>query len=84
MIARPATQSAAHAGLVAPRGTPVGVIQRLNHELSSIMSSTEMRGAMSRLGFRTLSSTAEEFGSLIRQEHARWAPVIRDAGLKLE
>jgi tripartite-type tricarboxylate transporter receptor subunit TctC len=77
-------QGEAWIGLVAPRGTPAGVIERLNHELGSIMSSTEMREVMARLSFRTLSSTPGEFGSLIRQEHAKWAPVIRDAALKLE
>ena len=71
-------------GLVAPRGTAAGVIERLNHELSAIMTSTEMRDVMARLSFRTLSSTPAQFGSLIRQEHAKWASVIRDAGLKLE
>ena len=48
------------------------------------MASTEMGSAMAKLSFRTLSSTPEDFGALIRQEHVKWAAVIRDAGLKLE
>jgi tripartite-type tricarboxylate transporter receptor subunit TctC len=71
-------------GLVAPRGTAASVIERLNHDLSTIMTSTEMRDVMARLSFRTLSSTPAQFGALIRQEHTKWASVIRDAGLKLE
>ena len=71
-------------GVVAPRRTPPAIVQRLNRDLGAIMASTEMGSAMAKLSFRTLSSTPEDFGALIRQEHVKWAAVIRDAGLKLE
>lgn len=71
-------------GLVAPSGTPAAIVQRLNHDLAGILSSAEMRSSMSRLSFRTLSSSPEEFRSLIKAEHAKWGAVIREAGLKLE
>lgn len=77
-------QGEAWIGLVAPRGTPAAVVQRLNREVGAIVSSSEMSAAMARLSFRTLSSTPEAFGSLIRDEHRKWSAVIRDAGLRLE
>jgi tripartite-type tricarboxylate transporter receptor subunit TctC len=39
---------------------------------------------MARLSFRTMASTPEAFGTLIRDEHKKWSAVIRDAGLRLE
>jgi tripartite-type tricarboxylate transporter receptor subunit TctC len=77
-------QGEAWIGLVAPRGTPTAVVQRLNRELGIILAAGEMAAAMARLSFRTLASTPEAFGSLIREEHTKWSAVIRDAGLRLE
>lgn len=71
-------------GLVAPRGTPTAIVQRLNRDLTGIMAVADMRSSMARLGMRTLSSTPEEFRGLIAQEHAKWGPLIRAAGLKIE
>lgn len=77
-------QGEAWIGLVAPRGTPLAVVQRVNQELTTIMNSPDMRGRMADLGFRTLHSTPGEFGDLIRDEHLKWGATIREAGLKLE
>jgi tripartite-type tricarboxylate transporter receptor subunit TctC len=71
-------------GLVAPTGTPAAIVQRLNREVTAVMASAEMQKTMGGLGFRTLQSTPDEFRSLIRQEHAKWGPLIRDAGLKID
>lgn len=77
-------QGEAWIGLVAPRGTPTAVVQRLSREIGAVLAAGEMQAAMARLSFRTMASTPEEFRTLIQQEHARWSAVIRDAGLKLE
>ncbi len=71
-------------GLVAPKGTPPAVVQRLNRDLSTMMAAPDMRNLMARLGFRTLSSTPDEFRVLIRDEHAKWGAAIKEAGLSLE
>jgi len=71
-------------GLVAPRRTPTEVVQRLNRELVAIMASTEIGSTMAKLSFRPMTSSPEDFGALIQQEHAKWGAVIRDAGLRLE
>jgi tripartite-type tricarboxylate transporter receptor subunit TctC len=77
-------QGEAWIGLVAPRGTPSAVVQRLNREVGTILATSEMDAAMARLSFRTLASTPEAFGRLIQDEHTKWSAVIRDAGLRLE
>lgn len=71
-------------GVVAAKGTPAAIVQRLNRELAAIMAEPEMQAKMSALGFRTLRSTPEEFRTLIRDEHLKWGIAIRDAGLNLE
>ncbi len=77
-------QGEAWIGLVAPRGTPAAVVQRLNREIGVILATSEMSAMMARLSFRTLISTPEAFRELIRDEHTKWSAVIREAGLRLE
>jgi tripartite-type tricarboxylate transporter receptor subunit TctC len=77
-------QGEAWIGLVAPRGTPSAVVQRLNREITVILAASEMQASMARLSFRTLASTPEEFRTLIQHAHTKWSAVIRDAGLRLE
>jgi tripartite-type tricarboxylate transporter receptor subunit TctC len=71
-------------GLVAPARTPAPVAERLNRELRSVMDAPEMRAVMARMSFRVMSGTPDEFRRLIAEEHAKWGPAIRDAGLKLQ
>lgn len=77
-------QGEAWIGLVAPRGTPAAAVQRINREVESILSTSEMQAAMARLSFRTMTSSPEDFRTLIQREHTKWSAVIRDAGLRLE
>ncbi len=71
-------------GLVAPAGTPAAVVQRLNRELATVLASAQVQEHMARLSFRTLKASPEEFRTLIRNEHAKWGALIREAGLKIE
>ncbi|KNZ33906.1 MAG: hypothetical protein AD742_04090 [Methylibium sp. NZG] len=77
-------QGEAWIGLVAPRGTPTAAVQRLNREIGAILSTRDMSATLARLSFRAMSSTSDAFRSLIRDEHAKWSAVIREAGLRLE
>lgn len=71
-------------GIVAPHGTPAAIILRLNKTLVSIMTAPEMQTLMAMLGFRTLSSTPEEFQARIRGDHALWSAIIREAAIRLD
>jgi tripartite-type tricarboxylate transporter receptor subunit TctC len=77
-------QAEAWIGLVAPKGTPAAIVQRINRELALLSQSPDVRALLLRMGFRSLAASPEEFGRLIREEHARWGPAIREAGLSLE
>jgi tripartite-type tricarboxylate transporter receptor subunit TctC len=71
-------------GILAPAGTPRPIIQRLNGELVRIMGSVEVKEKLAGLGTEPRTSTPEQFGAYIRQEIAKWADVIRKAGLRAE
>jgi len=70
-------------GIAAPAGTPAGIVQRLNRELTLVATSPEVRAQVAARGLRTLASTPEAFRAQIRGDHAKWGPLIRAAGLTL-
>ena len=71
-------------GLVAPAHTPSEIVERLNREIAAILNDADLQRRLQALGFVTLTGSPSQFGALIRDEHARWGPVIKEAGLKLD
>lgn len=72
-------------GFWAPAGTPPVIVARLNAELARIMRDPEVRGRAEEQGVDlTKPQTADEFGSYVQLELAKWRRIIRDAGAKLD
>jgi tripartite-type tricarboxylate transporter receptor subunit TctC len=66
-------------GFLAPAGTPVPVLARLNKDLSTVLMHPATKERLSPLGFELVASTREEFGKYIRDDIAKWAKVIAEA-----
>ena len=71
-------------GLLAPAGTPQPVIARLNTEVNRILQQPEARQKLDNQGALPVGGTAEQFGTFIKQEIARWSPVVKDSGARVE
>jgi tripartite-type tricarboxylate transporter receptor subunit TctC len=71
-------------GLFAPAGTPQPVIARLNAEVVKAIANPAVRDKMIGFGLAPQSSTPEQLGAMLREDIARWTPIIKAAGLKLE
>lgn len=71
-------------GIVVPSGTPRELVRKLNADIAEAIASQQVQAVFATLGVRTLSSSPEEFDKFIRDDVARWAEVIRRAGIKLE
>ena len=71
-------------GLLAPAGTPREIIQRLNVESAKIINSPEVKERFQRQGVEPATGTPEQFGELVKSEVARWAKVVKDAGIKAD
>jgi len=69
-------------GMLAPAGTPREIINRLNAEFTKATTAPDMQPRFATAGVEPLTSTPEEFASFIRSEAARFAKVIKDAGIK--
>ncbi|MEA3153887.1 MAG: hypothetical protein QOK44_1476 [Betaproteobacteria bacterium] len=71
-------------GLVVPSGTPRGVLDRLQAEVKQVLTLPEAKKSFSNIGAEVWSSTPEEFGALITAELAKYAKIVKDAGVKID
>ncbi len=71
-------------GMLAPTGTPDAVITRLNTELARILQLNDVKERFASLGVEAKSSSAAEFGALIKSELARYAKLIKEIGITPE
>ncbi len=71
-------------GMLAPAGTPREIINRLNAEFTKATTAPDMQPRFAAAGVEPLTSTPEEFAGFIRSEAARFAKVVKDAGIKAE
>jgi tripartite-type tricarboxylate transporter receptor subunit TctC len=80
----PGFEALAWNGVLVAAGTPKAIIVRLNTEMNAILKEPEMRQKMQGFGFDLIGGAPEDFGTLISSEAAKWAPVIKKVGLKVD
>jgi len=71
-------------GVLAPRGTPAPVVERLQREMAAVMATDEMKKRMEADGAEARSTTPAEFAALIKSDTAKWAPVVKNSGASLD
>ncbi len=71
-------------GIVVPAKTPRAIVARLNADIVDVIRSPEVQERFASYSVQTITSTPEEFDAFIRADIARWADVIRRAGIKLD
>jgi tripartite-type tricarboxylate transporter receptor subunit TctC len=70
------------AGMLAPAGTPREIVKRMSEEVARIIKSDETRAKLEAMGTFPAGSTPEAFDAFIAAETAKWAQVIKTAGVK--
>jgi tripartite-type tricarboxylate transporter receptor subunit TctC len=78
----PAIDADAWFGLMAPTGTPAPVVERLHRESVRILGQGDVRKRLADLGMAVVANSPAEFGAHITSDTARWAKVIKAAGIK--
>ena len=68
-------------GVCAPAGTPVALLDKLNADINGVLRMPDIKHRMEELVMVGPQTTREEFDQFIRGEIARWAKVIKDAGI---
>jgi tripartite-type tricarboxylate transporter receptor subunit TctC len=71
-------------GILAPRGTPKPVIDKLAKEIAGILKTPDAQAKFAAQGLDIIASTPEQFQKDIASEVKRWAKVVKDANIKVE
>ncbi len=71
-------------GVVAPAGTPMSIVDKLNREINAALRTSQLAAAMAKLGAQTANETPQQFAAFIAGELAKWAALSNSAGIKIE
>jgi tripartite-type tricarboxylate transporter receptor subunit TctC len=77
-------ESSAWFGLVAPRGTPRPMIDKLAAEVAKAMSDSTVRARFTDFGAEPMATSPDELGRFISAEVTKWKDIIAKAGIKIE
>ena len=69
-------------GLMAPKGTPAEIVNRLNAEVRKIVGNPEVRAAWAKQGAVPMSMTVAEFDQYLQADIAKWANIVKVSGAK--
>ena len=71
-------------GLLAPKGTPAALIERLQRELKAALAAPELKAYFTDAGIEVVGSTPAEMDAFFRDERDHWARVVKDSGAKID
>jgi tripartite-type tricarboxylate transporter receptor subunit TctC len=71
-------------GIMAPKGTPPEIVDRLNAEIARIIAKPAIREAWAKQGAVPMTMTPAEFDAFLRRDTDKWAKVIEQAGIKVQ
>jgi tripartite-type tricarboxylate transporter receptor subunit TctC len=71
-------------GLLAPKGTPPAIVDKLHRAVVAALASDEVKTYMATAGIEIVGSTPAEFASFFRAERELWGRVVRETGAKIE
>ncbi len=71
-------------GVMAPKGTPRPIIDRLNATINKFLQEPEMKKNLEAQGMAPSGGTSEKFDKRIRDDYERWVKIVRERNIKPE
>ena len=71
-------------GVVAPAGTPQGIVVKLNSAINASLASPQLAAAFAKLGAEVRPAPPQAFAAFLAAETQKWSQVARTANIKLE
>jgi tripartite-type tricarboxylate transporter receptor subunit TctC len=71
-------------GIMAPKGTPSEIVDRLNSEIAKIIAKPAIRDAWIKQGAVPMTMTPAQFDTYLKGDIDKWAKVIQRAGIKMQ
>ena len=69
-------------GIMAPKGTPAAVVNRLNAEIAKIVAKPDVRDEWAKQGAVAMTMTPDEFGRYVADDIVKWERIVRISGAK--
>ena len=69
-------------GILAPALTPKPIVAQVHRDIAHVFSTPDMQERLAADGIEPVASTPEQFDAYIRQEMARWAQIVKNAGIR--
>ena len=80
----PGFETGSWQGVLASAGTPREIVAKLNGELTRILNTGDMKEFLAKQGTEVRAGPPEALGAFIVSEKARWAKVVKEAGIKAD
>ena len=71
-------------GMLAPAGTPRDIVMKVNADMTRVLAMAEVKTALAAQGMEVTPSSPEDMAALMKKDAARWAAVVKQAGIKAE
>jgi tripartite-type tricarboxylate transporter receptor subunit TctC len=71
-------------GISGPKGMPPDIVGKLNAAVNAVLANPKLKDRFHDLGGEVMPMSSAEFGKLVTDETAKWAKVVKSAGLKVE
>ena len=71
-------------GIMAPKGTPPEIVDRLAAEIAGIIAKPSIREAWAKQGAVPMTMSPAQFDAFLRRDTDKWAKVIQQAGIKVQ
>jgi tripartite-type tricarboxylate transporter receptor subunit TctC len=71
-------------GVFMPAGVPKEIMTKVNADIAQVLQSPEVRTSLAAQGIEPTTSTPDALAQIIREDHARWGKVIREANIKAD
>jgi tripartite-type tricarboxylate transporter receptor subunit TctC len=71
-------------GIMAPKGTPQPIVDKLNAEIGKVVTRPDVKEAWAKQGVEPLVMSPAQFDKFLREDIDKWGKVVRDTGMKVQ
>jgi tripartite-type tricarboxylate transporter receptor subunit TctC len=71
-------------GIMAPKGTPADIVNKLNAEMRKIVNNPDVKAAWAKQGAVPMSMSVAEFDQYLNADIAKWANIVKVSGAKAD
>ncbi len=70
-------------GLVAPKGTPAPIVEKLNSAVNAVLADPQTKARMEKRGLEARAGTPQDFAKFLAAEQPKWADIVKASGVKV-